>query len=125
MLKITNNWFINVDFFRPPPLTSYHHLLDPASRPLLLAGLYGASSLGLPPPIPPPPTAISEERRSSGGPLDLSNLNATSSSISSENGGNGGNSASNVASVAGGKINTATSMHSFLGLHKSAGNNFT
>ena len=88
-------------FYRPPPLTSYHHLLDPASaaatRPLLLAaGLYGANSLALPPPIPPSvhappavasilPTTSNEDRRASscggtttvpstGGPLDLSHL---------------------------------------------------
>ena len=126
-------------FYRPPPLTSYHHLLaDPASasaatRPLLLAaGLYGATSLSLPaPPIPPPPppipgiTAAAEDRRvgtSSGGPLDLSHLASSASSPNANGvdlGANGG------PAVAGGKLGTAASVHSLLQLHKSAGEDFS
>ena len=129
-------WTEKLDsFYRPPPLTSYHHLLaDPASasaatRPLLLAaGLYGATSLSLPaPPIPPPPPIpgiTADDRRvgtSSGGPLDLSHL-ASSASSPNANGGvdlgaNGG------PAVAGGKLGTAASVHSLLQLHKSAGEN--
>ena len=111
-------------------------MLDPASaaatRPLLLAaGLYGASSLALPPPIPPPPpipgissltSGNEHERRSAsnGGPLDLSHLTAsaqpqTVSEVIANASGNGGG---------GGKMPRASSMHSLLGLQKSAGNNF-
>ena len=122
-------------FYRPPPLTSYHHLLaDPASasaatRPLLLAaGLYGATSLSLPaPPIPPPPpipgVASSEDHRrvgtSSGGPLDLSHLasSVTSHSLNAANG-------VDLGANGGGKLGTAASVHSLLQLHKSAGDDF-
>ena len=109
-------------------------MLDPASaaatRPLLLAaGLYGASSLALPPPIPPPPpipgistltSGNEHERRSAsnGGPLDLSHLTSsaqpqTVSEVIANASGNGG-----------GKMARTSSMHSLLGLQKSAGNNF-
>ena len=118
-------------FYRPPPLTSYHHLLaDPASasaatRPLLLAaGLYGATSLSLPaPPIPPPPPipgiASSEDRRgtSSGGPLDLSHLASSASHHSLNAAANG----VDLGANGGGKLGTAASVHSLLQLHKSAG----
>ena len=111
-----------ISFYRPPPLTSYHHLLDPASaaatRPLLLAaGLYGATSLALPPPIPPPPPILAtsnEDRRapsSGGGPLDLSHLASNHHQPSHDTTGG-----------VGGKVPSAASMHSFLQLHKSAGN---
>ena len=134
-------WKIGSSFYRGHHLSlhsSYHHLLEPAAsaaatRPLLLAaGLYGASSLAIPPPIPPPCPPIPgiasltggydhENRRSAsnggGGPLDLSHLTSASAHqppTSEAGGGNGGG--------GGGKIPRPTSMHSILGLQKSAGN---
>jgi hypothetical protein len=97
---------------------------------LLAAGLYGASSLAIPPPIPPPCPPIPgiaaltggydhENRRSAsnggGGPLDLSHLTSASAHqppTSEAGGGNGGGSG-------GGKIPRPPSMHSILGLQKS------
>ena len=142
--KLCRQWCEKLcSFYRPPPLTSYHHLLDPASaaatRPLLLAaGLYGANSLALPPPIPLSPHAptasilptSNEDRRASscgtlatGGPLDLSHLASNHHhqthhhipGLDNCNGALGGG----AGSV--GKLPSAASVHSFLQLHKSAG----
>ena len=141
--KRSENYLFNKlgSFYRPPPFTSYHHLLaDPASaaatRPLLLAaGLYGASSLAIPPPIPPPPpipgiasiaSGNEHERRSAstGGPLDLSHLTASAQSQSMSEAMRE-HVSGNSAGGAGGKLPRATSMHSLLGLQKSSGNKFS
>ena len=135
--KLCRQWCEKLcSFYRPPPLTSYHHLLDPASaaatRPLLLAaGLYGANSLALPPPIPPPPhvpasilPTSNEDRRApscgtaTGGPLDLSHLASNHHHVPGLDNCNG---AVGGGSGAMGKLPSAASVHSFLQLHKSAG----